>query len=284
MVSLRVLNLATTYQVLTCGLFFTLGLVHWGDAAWAVLAGGCLMTLNFVALRWLAARALAGSRPKLAYGIALAVSSCSPPVCSPSSCSCSTCMCSVGPRHVEPILRHRPRRRPHRFRHRAGRTKPNPLRHLDHGHGVTWLSLLPGFHQLELYMQQEYEEYALFGNPLVVQHVAAAVLVVLIVLLLTVRAAWTSDAPAPRHHSRPPPLDPQLHRGRLRVALRSGAHHYRRRRGEALLPGDRFAGDVHLRLQRARLVPASSLPPTTGTPPSAAASSFSSITTTTACA
>jgi hypothetical protein len=72
MVSMRVLALTTTYQALACVLLFVLGLVLWGDAAWAILAGGSLMTLNFLALRWLAARALGGARPRLAYGIVLA--------------------------------------------------------------------------------------------------------------------------------------------------------------------------------------------------------------------
>jgi F-type H+-transporting ATPase subunit a len=56
------------------------------------------------------------------------------------------------------------------------------------GHGVTWLTFLPGYRNIEAYLQQEYEQYSLFGQPVVVQHVAAAILVVLIVMLLALRA------------------------------------------------------------------------------------------------
>jgi hypothetical protein len=71
MASLRVLALATYYQAATCLALFVLGLVLWRDGVWAILAGGCLMTVNFIALRLLAARALSGSSPRLAYGVAL---------------------------------------------------------------------------------------------------------------------------------------------------------------------------------------------------------------------
>ncbi len=56
------------------------------------------------------------------------------------------------------------------------------------GHGITWLSFLPGYQQIEQYLQQETAAYALFGTPVLIQHVAAGILVVMIVLLLAARA------------------------------------------------------------------------------------------------
>ena len=55
------------------------------------------------------------------------------------------------------------------------------------GHGVTWFSLLPGYRQLEAYLQHEHAGL-LFGNVLVLQHVAGALLVFFLVILLAWRA------------------------------------------------------------------------------------------------
>jgi F-type H+-transporting ATPase subunit a len=61
------------------------------------------------------------------------------------------------------------------------------------GHGVTWLTFLPGYQQLETYFRDMAARAGsahglLFGSPLVIQHVLAAVLVCVVVSLLAWRA------------------------------------------------------------------------------------------------
>ncbi|MBI5508526.1 MAG: F0F1 ATP synthase subunit A [Deltaproteobacteria bacterium] len=56
------------------------------------------------------------------------------------------------------------------------------------GHGVTWLSFLPGYQQLQDYLREATHNASLFGNALLIQHVVAAVLVVLIVSLVGIQA------------------------------------------------------------------------------------------------
>ncbi|RYF06532.1 MAG: ATP synthase F0 subunit A [Deltaproteobacteria bacterium] len=51
-------------------------------------------------------------------------------------------------------------------------------------HGITWLSFLPGYAQMEAYMQTQSQ--GVLGSPLVLQHVFAAILVAFIVIFL----AW----------------------------------------------------------------------------------------------
>lgn len=55
------------------------------------------------------------------------------------------------------------------------------------GHGVTWFSFLPGYQQIEVYLQSQ-SHGIIFGRVLVIQHVAAAILVSFIVLMLGLRA------------------------------------------------------------------------------------------------
>lgn len=60
-------------------------------------------------------------------------------------------------------------------------------------HGITWFKFLPGYRQLEAYFAHEaaragHTEGILFGSPLSIQHVLAAVLVVIVVLLVGLRA------------------------------------------------------------------------------------------------
>jgi len=62
-------------------------------------------------------------------------------------------------------------------------------------HGVTWLSFLPGFHQIEAYLQQS-GIGLISGRPVVFQHVAAALVVALILLLVGGRARSQLDAAA----------------------------------------------------------------------------------------
>ncbi len=73
MVSARVLTLASIYQVLASVLLVGLGLWLWPERATAIACGALVMTANFFALRLLAARALGGSRPKMAYALLLSL-------------------------------------------------------------------------------------------------------------------------------------------------------------------------------------------------------------------
>lgn len=50
-------------------------------------------------------------------------------------------------------------------------------------HGVTWLNFLPGYHQLQAYLQSS-QHGLLFGTHVVIQHVVAAIVVAIIVLWL----------------------------------------------------------------------------------------------------
>jgi F-type H+-transporting ATPase subunit a len=66
------------------------------------------------------------------------------------------------------------------------------------GHGVTWLQLMPGYRQLEAYFNQQTAPIGgghgfLFKNPVVLQHVLAAILVVLVVFVLAWRARRDID-------------------------------------------------------------------------------------------
>jgi small-conductance mechanosensitive channel len=72
MVSLRVLTLAGIYQGASAVVFWALSLWLLPQRHVAVLVGGGLMALNFVALRWLGTRAMNAENRKLAYGLALA--------------------------------------------------------------------------------------------------------------------------------------------------------------------------------------------------------------------
>jgi hypothetical protein len=72
MASVRVLTLASIYQVCVVVLSSLCCLFVRPDLTLAVAVGGMLMTANFVALRLLAARALKGAHVKLAYAVALA--------------------------------------------------------------------------------------------------------------------------------------------------------------------------------------------------------------------
>lgn len=71
MVSKRVLVLASTYQLGAAVAFWLLSLWLWPELMSAVLFGGLLMTLNFWALRFFAAKAMGGNDPKIAYALLL---------------------------------------------------------------------------------------------------------------------------------------------------------------------------------------------------------------------
>ena len=71
MPSPRYLTWVTRYQAATVILLTGACFVFWPDRALALLSGGVLMTANFWALRFFAARALLGERPKLASGLVL---------------------------------------------------------------------------------------------------------------------------------------------------------------------------------------------------------------------
>ncbi|MEE8408549.1 MAG: hypothetical protein V3T05_02995 [Myxococcota bacterium] len=73
MVSQRVLVLASAYQLGAAIVFSLLSLWLCPERMTAVLFGGLLMTLNFWALRFFAAKALGGSQPKVAYALLLSV-------------------------------------------------------------------------------------------------------------------------------------------------------------------------------------------------------------------
>ncbi len=72
MVSKRVLVLASAYQLGATVGAGLLSLWLWPEGMTAVLFGGLLMTLNFWALRFFAAKAMGGSQPKVAYALLLA--------------------------------------------------------------------------------------------------------------------------------------------------------------------------------------------------------------------
>lgn len=55
------------------------------------------------------------------------------------------------------------------------------------GHGVSWLNFLPGYQQIQAYLSQNYEGLV-FGNAVVLQHVAAAILVCIVVFLVGLKA------------------------------------------------------------------------------------------------
>jgi F-type H+-transporting ATPase subunit a len=55
------------------------------------------------------------------------------------------------------------------------------------GHGITWFSFLPGYHQIEAYLAGQ-SKGVLFGNAVVIQHVAAGLFVCLLVVALSVTA------------------------------------------------------------------------------------------------
>ncbi|MBI5508527.1 MAG: hypothetical protein HY903_07225 [Deltaproteobacteria bacterium] len=73
MVSHKTLFLTSLYQLATTVVFVALSLWLWPSRALAVLAGGALLGVNFWALRYFAVKAFAGSKPKVAYALALAV-------------------------------------------------------------------------------------------------------------------------------------------------------------------------------------------------------------------
>lgn len=55
------------------------------------------------------------------------------------------------------------------------------------GHGASWLSFLPGFQQIEAYLQHV-SKGVLFGNALVIQHSVASILVAIVLLIVAVVA------------------------------------------------------------------------------------------------
>jgi len=84
------------------------------------------------------------------------------------------------------------------------------------GHGITWLSFLPGFTQIQDYLRQETHNASLFGNPVLIQHVVAAVLVVIIVFALATKAGH--DIRKAGDAALIPPPEPSI-RNFLEVAL-----------------------------------------------------------------
>jgi hypothetical protein len=72
MVSLRVLTLASIYQGAAAAIFWGLSLWLWPGRHVAVLAGGGLMALNLIALRWLGGKAMNAESRKPALALALA--------------------------------------------------------------------------------------------------------------------------------------------------------------------------------------------------------------------
>lgn len=54
-------------------------------------------------------------------------------------------------------------------------------------HSVTWFSFLPGYQAIEAYLAAQ-SKGVLFGNALIIQHVAAAILVCLVVLAVSITA------------------------------------------------------------------------------------------------
>ena len=71
MVTLRVLSLASLYQLVATVLVFAATFWLWRDHSLAALVGGALMAANFWALRFFAARALKGGKPRAAYAVLL---------------------------------------------------------------------------------------------------------------------------------------------------------------------------------------------------------------------
>jgi F-type H+-transporting ATPase subunit a len=58
-------------------------------------------------------------------------------------------------------------------------------------HGITWLSFLPGYQQLEAYMQAQGR--GVLGNAILIQHVVAALLVALVVLFVAFKVRGALD-------------------------------------------------------------------------------------------
>ncbi len=73
MVSPRVLNLASTYQIVASALLFAFCLFLWMPGVWGVVAGSVLTSVNFWAMRYLANRTLLAENPKLLHALLLAV-------------------------------------------------------------------------------------------------------------------------------------------------------------------------------------------------------------------
>jgi len=71
MVSMRILSLASAYQLVSVVLFSTASAWLLPNRALAVLVSGAVMTLNFFGLRWLASKALNSERRRAAYAVAL---------------------------------------------------------------------------------------------------------------------------------------------------------------------------------------------------------------------
>jgi F-type H+-transporting ATPase subunit a len=69
----------------------------------------------------------------------------------------------------------------------SDRAKPALSKGRKVEHGVTWLNFLPGYHQIQAYLQQT-QHGLLFGTHVIIQHVAAAIIVAFIVLLLAIFA------------------------------------------------------------------------------------------------
>jgi len=73
MATLRNLTLTSWYQAAAVAVMTLAFLALSPSRALAVLVGGTIMVANFLALRYFAAKALLGSKPKLAAGVALVV-------------------------------------------------------------------------------------------------------------------------------------------------------------------------------------------------------------------
>jgi hypothetical protein len=71
MATLRNLTLTSWYQAATVIFMTLVSLLLSPTRSLAVLTGGTIMVLNFLALRFFAARALLGAKPKLAAAMAL---------------------------------------------------------------------------------------------------------------------------------------------------------------------------------------------------------------------
>jgi F-type H+-transporting ATPase subunit a len=56
------------------------------------------------------------------------------------------------------------------------------------GHGISWLNFIPGYQQLEHFIQGIQARGWLFGEPVVIQHVASAMLVALLLFALSFKA------------------------------------------------------------------------------------------------
>ena len=84
------------------------------------------------------------------------------------------------------------------------------------GHGITWLSFLPGFQQIQEYLREATHNASLLGNPLLIQHVVAGALVVIIVFALAFKAG--RDIRQAGDQALIPPPEPSI-RNFLEVAL-----------------------------------------------------------------